>query len=86
VVIAGGRAQHIAVSQVRIPERTPVVPFTATRVTIVEIDPTTRQVQREQALRLLPARAPAALGGSENDTAAQPSTTPVPLDESIREY
>ena len=86
VVIAGGRAQHVAVSQVRIPERTPVLPPSPQCPVILEIDATTRQAQRERALRPRPTRAPADLGGSENDTAAQPSTTSAPLDESIREY
>ena len=48
-----------------------------------------RQAQRGRILRpteYLPTRAPADLGGSENDTAAQPSTTTAPSDESIREY
>ena len=86
VVIAQGRAQHIAVSQVRIPERTLVLHPSSRSPAIMEIDPTMRQAQREQALRPRPAHAPVDLGGSENDTTAQPSTTPAPLDESIREY
>ena len=90
IVIAQGRAQHVAVSQVRIHERMPVLPLPATPVTIVEIDPTTRQAQREQALRPnehLPISAPADLESGVSDTAtAQPSTTSASLDESIREY
>jgi hypothetical protein len=86
VAIAQGRAQHSAVSQVRLPERTPVVPPSLSAAAIAEIDPTTRQAQRERALRPRPTRAPADLEGGENDTAVQPSTTLVPSDESIREY
>jgi hypothetical protein len=86
VVIAQGRAQHVAVSQVQIPERMPVLSSPPQSTAIVEIDPTTRQAQCERALRSLPTRALVDLGGSENDTAAQPSTTTVPLDMSIREY
>jgi hypothetical protein len=87
VVIAGGRAQHVAVSQVRLQARTPKLPPPPLSPAIVEIDPTTRQAQRERALRPLPTRAPADLRGSEDDTAAaQPSITMTSSDESIREY
>jgi hypothetical protein len=48
VVIAQGRAQHVAVSQVRLPEHTPVVPATTRSPAIAEIDPTTRQAQSER--------------------------------------
>jgi hypothetical protein len=89
VVIAQGRAQHIAVSQVRIQERTPALPSPSRSTTIVEIDPTRRQAQRARILRPtehLPIHAPADLEGGENDTAAQASTKTIPRDESIREY
>jgi hypothetical protein len=71
VVIAGGRAQHVTVSQVRLPELTQVVTATTQSPAIAEIDPT---------------RALADLGGSEDDTAtAQPSITMTSSEESIRE-
>jgi hypothetical protein len=89
VVIAQGRAQHVAVSQVRIQERMPVLPSSPRSTTIVEIDPTTRQAQRGRIHRPtehLRISTPADLAGSESDTAAQASTTPASPDESIREY
>jgi hypothetical protein len=89
VVIAQGRAQHIAVSQVRIPERTAVLPASPQCPLILEIDATTRQLQRERGIQPhehQPTIAPSNLEDNENDTTAQPSTTPVPRDESIREY
>jgi hypothetical protein len=89
VVIAGGRAQHVAVSQVRIPERTPVLPASPQLPVILEIDATTRQMHRERSMHSLeyqPTIAPADLEDSENDPTAQPSTTVAPPDESIREY
>ena len=89
VVIVGGRAQHVAVSQVRIPERSPVVPPSPQCPLILEIDATTRQLQRERGIQPhghQPTIVPSNLEDSENDATAQPSTTLAPRDESIREY
>jgi len=89
VVIAQGRAQHIAVSQVRLTERPLVLPPPTTPGAIAEVDMTTLHEQCGRAHHpneRLRTGVPANPIGSMSDTAAQPPTTATPPDESIREY
>jgi hypothetical protein len=89
VVIAQGRAQQIAVSQVRLPESVSELHARTTPAAIVEIDTTTRQEQRRQVLHpnasLLNGLSADSVGGV-SDSAEHPPPTPASPNDSIREY